>query len=282
LRELEPRVGQPAAAKTKRLIQIRKESNRSNHTEMERKLIKGLEGVLNDEIILLCFPYAGGGASFYYRWAQPLKGVCRVCPVQLPGREERMGEPGYTSMEDAARDITDELEGVKNPLILFGHSMGTKLAYEVEKRLEEKGHPASYMVVSACPPPHLPEKNPIAGLPDKEFCEEIIKLNGVPAALAQEPELMKLFLPLLRCDFCLSEGYCCDEKRKVSCPIRALGGCLDREAVQSELLAWKEYNPSDFSLSMYEGDHFYIKEHFDEVLKEITSFADRIKEGIVA
>ena len=47
---------------------------------------------------LFCFPYAGGGASLYRSWAEPLASVAEIWSVQLPGRENRLGEPLYRSL----------------------------------------------------------------------------------------------------------------------------------------------------------------------------------------
>src|SRR5438128_11096986 len=44
---------------------------------------------------LFCFPYAGGGASLYRSWAEPLASVAEILSVQLPGRENRLGERLY-------------------------------------------------------------------------------------------------------------------------------------------------------------------------------------------
>lgn len=239
---------------------------------MEQRIIKGLEQVGQDDVIMLCFTHAGGGASFYYRWRIPLEYSCKVCQVQLPGREERLEEKPYTGFKEPVMEIVDILMQYDNPIVLYGHSMGTKLAYEVEKELEKRGRKSELLIVSACPPPHVEEKNPIGHLPDEAFVEALIRMNGIPKAMQEEPEILKIFLPLLRADFILSEGYTCEEKVLLECPIRAMGGYEDGEAVEKELLLWKEYNPYDFSLKMFDGDHFYIREREKEVLKQIGRY----------
>lgn len=239
---------------------------------MEQRIIKGLERVKQGDVIMLCFTHAGGGASFYYRWRMSLEYLCKVCQVQLPGREERMEEKPYTELEEPVLEIVDILMQYDNPLVLYGHSMGTKLAYEVEKELEKRGRKAELLIVSACPPPHVEEKKPIGHLPNEEFAEAVIRMNGIPKAMQEEAEILKMFLPLLRADFILSEGYICKEKVLLECPIRAMGGYEDTEAVEKELLLWKEYNPYDFSLQMFNGGHFYIREYEKEVLKQIGRY----------
>ena len=44
---------------------------------------------------LICFPYAGGGASIYRSWAEEISGDIEVCAIQLPGREEPLQIEGH-------------------------------------------------------------------------------------------------------------------------------------------------------------------------------------------
>ena len=53
---------------------------------------------------LFCLPYAGGGASIYRLWGPALPSWIEVCPVQLPGREDRYREPAFTSLIGLAHD----------------------------------------------------------------------------------------------------------------------------------------------------------------------------------
>ena len=239
---------------------------------MEQRIIKGLENVEKDYMIFLCFTHAGAGASFYYRWKKPLQYLCKVCQVQLAGREDRADEEPYKDMFTPAEEIIEILMAYDNRLVLFGHSMGTKLLYEVEKGLEKRGRKSELVIVSACPPPHMKEKNPIGKLPEEEFIKELIKLNGIPKLMQENKEILNMFLPVLRADFLLSEGYVCKEKVELKSPIKVMGGLEDSEATQSELLLWSEYGRDDFSFRIFEGDHFYIREHEKEVLKQIEKF----------
>ncbi|EHL32065.1 hypothetical protein LDG_5848 [Legionella drancourtii LLAP12] len=44
------------------------------------------------QVRLFCFPYGGGGASIYREWQQEFPDFIEVCPIQLPGRENRLEE----------------------------------------------------------------------------------------------------------------------------------------------------------------------------------------------
>lgn len=67
---------------------------------MNQRLLKNGENINSQNITLFCFPFAGGGASAYNSWVQKMKDTITVCPIQLPGREERIMEKPYHNMTD--------------------------------------------------------------------------------------------------------------------------------------------------------------------------------------
>lgn len=89
---------------------------------------------------VLCFPHAGGGTATYRSWA-PLASELEVWAVALPGREHRFGEPATSSVRERVARIADDcLEelGAALPVVLFGHSMGALLAFEVARELRRR------------------------------------------------------------------------------------------------------------------------------------------------
>ena len=102
------------------------------------KLIKNSEGISPQSTIMFCFPYAGGGAAFYAKWIQYFDKKLSVCPIQLPGREERIGEKPYLNMQSLVKDVVDAIMRFDNDFILFGHSMGGKIAFELKKCLRQQ------------------------------------------------------------------------------------------------------------------------------------------------
>lgn len=105
---------------------------------MKNRLIEKISGKQEiAKLNLLCFPYAGAGASVYYRWKEYFGNKVMIYAIQLPGRENRISEPMYASVDEIMPDLLEAVgEIVKEKFILFGHSMGAKIAYELEKRLE--------------------------------------------------------------------------------------------------------------------------------------------------
>src|ERR1019366_6152829 len=85
---------------------------------------------------LFCFPYAGGGASLFRDFSAQLPSEVEVRPIQLPGRENRLIETAFTSIET----LTATLEGVLLPYLnmpyaFFGHSMGALISFELARSL---------------------------------------------------------------------------------------------------------------------------------------------------
>ncbi|HRU97887.1 MAG TPA: thioesterase domain-containing protein [Ruminococcus sp.] len=234
------------------------------------KLIKNYHPSANEKI-LFCFPYAGGGASAFREWVSGLDGVIEVCPIQLPGREERICERGYTDMKKLAADISDTIEDIveKRECFFYGHSMGGKIAYETALELFRRGKKIHHMFISGCEAPHIEISNKIYDLPDEEFCNEIISFEGTPEELCQNKELFKFFLPLLRADFTLAETYCADKCIPLDCPISVMYGTEDSEAQYEAVMEWKPYTKKNFDITSFEGGHFFIKSEMEGVWKNV-------------
>ena len=119
------------------------------------------------EMRLLCFPSAGGGVAQLYSWFQGLPSSVELCPIQLPGREERRREPPFRRMDVLVADVADALEPALNiPYALFGHSLGALVAFELARELRRRRlpPPARLFVSSRGAPQLPPQKWPIAQL----------------------------------------------------------------------------------------------------------------------
>ena len=208
---------------------------------------------------LFCFPYAGGSASVYRNWTD-LPPEIEVCPVQLPGRDERFREPAFTR-GDALCDalvvaLADHLD---RPFAIFGHSMGAIIAYELTRRLQARGLSPRHLFVSGQRAPHIPLRRPQSyDLPDPAFRNRLRELNGTPEEVLQDAELMGLLLPRLRCDFELSETYAGTGGAPLSCPITAFGGAQDHEVSRTDIAAWRDLTTSAFDSGIFPGGHFYL------------------------
>lgn len=226
---------------------------------------------------LFCFPFAGGGASTFNSWVDELPPDIRLetelCWIQLPGRETKRREHLLTRLSSLLEALTPALRSYLNiPFTFFGHSMGALVSFELARQLRRQGIPGPvHMVVSGHRAPQLPDPHPaIHQLPDTEFLTSLRNLGGTPEEVLQNPELMELFLPVLRADFAVCETYCYAPEEPLNCSITAFGGNDDRRVSREELSAWQTQSRRSFSLRMFPGDHFFLQSVREPVLRVLS------------
>jgi medium-chain acyl-[acyl-carrier-protein] hydrolase len=231
------------------------------------------ERVADGPVRLLAIPYAGGGASLYRGWAARMPSVA-VVPVQLPGRESRITETPFTRIEPLVASLADAVDGMLDaPYVLFGHSMGARIAFELARELRRRGQPDPLaLVVSGCKAPHIARvPNPsVASLPEHLFVQMLRRMKGTPPEVFDDPELLAALLPALRADFMLIDQYDYQDERALTCPIRVFGGTEDSDARESDLLAWQSHTMSSFRLRLLPGGHFVVRTRQREMTTAIT------------
>lgn len=223
---------------------------------------------------LFCFPYAGGGATLYRTWGQRLDPSIEVCPVQLPGRENRHFEPAFTQLRPLVEALAEGLSPLfDKPFAFFGHSMGALISFEFARQLRrERGLAPEHLFVSGHRAPQLSSGNELQtfALPESEFLEELRRLNGTPQAALEHPELLSLMLPLLRADMAVCQTYKYTDEPPLKCPITAIGGLEDVDVPRMRLDPWRQHTNAAFKLCMLRGDHFFLHVRQFELLKIIS------------
>jgi medium-chain acyl-[acyl-carrier-protein] hydrolase len=197
-----------------------------------------------------------------------------VCAVQLPGREDRLAEAAFTRMSlligPLARALDPYLQ--EKPYAFFGHSMGGFVGFELARYLRRRQHAGPLkLFVAAQRAPQLPDPEPPAhSLPDKDFVEELRRLDGTPAEILQNAEVLEVTLPLLRADFAVCETYQYIVEDPLLCPISAFGGLDDDKISRDNLAAWREQTRASFGLRMFAGNHFFFNSSQAELLQAIS------------
>jgi medium-chain acyl-[acyl-carrier-protein] hydrolase len=231
---------------------------------------------------MFCLPYAGGAAAIYRSWQSRLPSFVEVYPIELPGRGVCWNEPPISCLPTLTRSIASAIiDRLSKPFILFGHSMGGLLCYELAQYLRKYySLEPSYLVVSGCLAPEFVEnREKIYRLPDAEFVEKVRELNGTPEEILEDAELMRLLLPHLRADFTLFDTYRYSASPRLACPIAAFGGINDGEISTIDLLAWREYTTKTFSQHMFVGDHFFINTCQEQVLDVVSEILAQVAIG---
>lgn len=227
----------------------------------------------NARVRLFCFPYAGGGALIYRSWQEGFPPSIEVCPVQLPGRGERMSERPFSRIEPLVEAAAEALlPFFDRPFAFFGHSMGAAIGYELAHLLRrEKASTPIHLFASGHSAPHIRNRPVITyDLPDDEFIKELRTLQGTPEDVFQHPELLDLMIPLLRADFEVSETYSGSDHPPLDCPITAFGGREDTEVGPEKIEAWGEHTNGVFSSHILPSGHFFIHTEQPAIVRAVV------------
>jgi medium-chain acyl-[acyl-carrier-protein] hydrolase len=222
---------------------------------------------------LFCLPYAGGGASAYRDWPARLPDTIGVIAVQPPGRESRFGEPPIAQLPVYVSQLAEAVRPlVDRPYAVFGHSLGARVAFELCRLLRRDGLPLpARLYLSGCPAPQLPAPPPRWDLPDDELIDSLRDLGGTPPEVLASPQLLSLFLPVLRADFALVETFPYAEAPPLPVPIRGFAGRSDPEAPPESVQAWAPHTTEWFELHEFDGDHFFLHDQRTALLRVLAA-----------
>ncbi|MFL5384336.1 MAG: thioesterase II family protein [Longimicrobiaceae bacterium] len=223
---------------------------------------------------LLMIPHAGGGASSFRGWADALPPGIEGCPVQLPGRENRMGEPPFERLQPLVEALAAALERWRDlPYAVLGHSNGALIGFELARHARRTGAPVPvHLFASGRRAPHLPSRTrDVHRLPQDELVAELAELGGMPPQILEHPELMALLVPLLRADMALTETYVHADEPPLDLPITALTGTEDAKVSIGDAGAWGDHTSAGFRLYEFPGDHFYLYSARQQVIATILS-----------
>jgi medium-chain acyl-[acyl-carrier-protein] hydrolase len=92
---------------------------------------------------------------------------------------------------------------------------------------------------------------------------------GIPDAVFREPELMQLFLPMLRADFRAYETYECADERPLECPITAFTGEQDPIVKLDAVEQWSTHTRRRFASHTLPGDHFFLNISRSQLLQTL-------------
>ncbi|MFI6004428.1 thioesterase II family protein [Streptomyces sp. NPDC051366] len=231
-----------------------------------------------DQATLLCVPFAGAGASFFHPWREPAADRWRITSVELPGRERKILEEPYRNVVEAAKGSIDDIvadlgEGAR--VVLFGHSLGAVLAYELVHLLSARGVQVERLIVSGSPGPWTQRERRATGLPDEEFLARVEEFAGFRHEALDHPEMRELILPVLQADCEMHENYVPSTDELVSVPICSLRGASDGLVTAEEARQWQASTTAEFSYVEFPGDHMYLVDLGREVLDVIEAESAR-------
>ncbi|MFD5657805.1 thioesterase II family protein [Streptomyces hirsutus] len=229
--------------------------------------------------LLVSFPHAGAGPSFFAQWWNLASPGLDVAPVGLPGREKRFAEPPLEYVSDAVDDALPQIRaqaGGYRGVCLFGHSLGAVLAYETACRLRADADvPVMGLVVSGSAGPAHRHDLGATGLSDDAFLATVERATGYRHEALDEPELRELLLPALRADIAMHERYRSSGTTVLDVPVLAVRGAEDH-LIDAEMLGqWQEVTTTRFDTRSLPGGHMYLADSPGPLLRLICDSLER-------
>jgi surfactin synthase thioesterase subunit len=116
-----------------------------------------------------------------------------------------------------------------------------------------------HLFVGASRPPHLPPVfDPIHMLPEGEFVEAIqVRYGGIPAAIYNDREMLKIFVTAMRADFTAYELHRMNHEDPLGIPITAFAGADDQAVTPTSMREWAVHTDAKFELEVLSGGHFF-------------------------
>jgi len=193
--------------------------------------------------------------------------------LQMPGRDHRYNEPFEKDLRGMAKKIAltiYEYEGRGKQFFFFGHSLGALIAFEVARVLEtHEGYAPTALFLSARRAAHITSPVKYHTWSDEELLLMLREMAGTNQEFFENDALRSIFLPIIRSDFRLLESYSHNEDEKIDVDIVAMAGRADVLAPPEEVKEWRKNTGGIFTYKEYEGDHFFINNNKEKILKNI-------------
>lgn len=205
---------------------------------------------------IFCLPYSGVGASVFRRWPRRI-GPLEVCPLQPPGRENRISHDGVAGFGEFGGLAADALRPyLDRPYAVFGHCMGALLAHSLVTAIGGRElRPPTILFVSSSRVPHWPPERryrlPAPGatgvyhpsMTNEQLAEQVSKVSTAVGQGELHPDLVPIALRVLRADLDMCFNYAPPGPVRTVCPITTIAWDEDVDVRAEEMLAWQECGP---------------------------------------
>ncbi|WP_217145929.1 thioesterase II family protein [Streptomyces sp. AC627_RSS907] len=229
----------------------------------------------------VCLGFCGGGAGSYTKWADAMPPGVELAAVCYPGREGRFVEDfaeDWTGLVDDALDAV--LSAADIPYVLFGHSMGGWVAFDVTARIEERSGPApAALVVSSANAPSR-GLTPADMFPSQQDSDERLtawmeEFGLMPEHVLGDPDLREMAVDLMRADIRVRDSFRHRDGAAVSTSLQVLTGACDDVIDPDAREQWRTLARGAFRHTELPGGHFYTPDVWNALPSHITSLHER-------
>lgn len=255
---------------------------------------------------LFCFPYGGGGASIYREWQREFPDSIEICPIQLPGRENRLEEHPLDNLNVLVAELAQHLKPLFDlPFAFFGHSFGSLIGFELTRYLRRHRLPQPiHLFTSAYPDPRKPSKsldNLLASLKHLDINlfdlnqERIAQLDeGILNTLSfvfkdngivdysddrMNKNIIKILLPIFIGDMKIVKNYSYYHELPLETPITVFQGKQDLWVAPADHKGWINHSSTSCVFHEFDSGHLFVREKnirakiIQEIKEKLLSFA---------
>jgi len=193
--------------------------------------------------------------------------------ARLPGRHSRTGEPPCDDWDELLSLLSGAVGAIADrPFVLFGHSLGAMIAYELTRVLEQgAGAVPARLLLAGCRAPSVPLLLPaIHKLPDEEFAASLPLVADISPEILADQRIMLFMRPVLRADLALAETWPSAAPSRVRVPATAFVGREDSVAPPWSMRSWSRFVES-FAIHVLPGDHFFVHARGARFLELLTA-----------
>lgn len=215
-----------------------------------------------------CLAHAGGDARKFVEWQESLADVTELVAVTPAGKD------GIDDTCDRVAEAIAQDSG--QPFVLFGHSLGALIAFEVARRLDTG---PCHLIASGCAAPSKlpsPRMTWMATLEGQRFAEAVEQYGGLHPDVLADPDLQEIMLPAVRADFELVAGYQYRAGQPLPLKISLINGREDPHIQPEDLVGWSRESVADPEFYWSVGGHFYFADRPEDAIDVIRRAASDV------
>lgn len=246
-----------------------------------KEFVSEISKVEEPELSIICIPYGGGDSSVYRPLAQVFSNMDKnyaIFSVALPGRGYPTEEEAESTVEIVEKYVEEILEKVDTPIVVYGHCVGSTVAYEMARQLEACGIEVKALCLGGIiAPPKEALNEEVSSewddYSDQELFSYLRSIGGFDASLSKAE--VSSIIQYFRNDTTAATHYYYslmqENNTKLQSPLYCFIGDQDpvTEGYEEEYKNWEEYAQS-VSLEIIEnGGHYFINEQSSKVAERL-------------